>query len=66
MRLSEEEEDEHKKGFLMLVYGYESRLDREEFLEELKLPKANWIFESDKVRHRLKHFLDPDFLDEQE
>jgi hypothetical protein len=66
MRTSEIEPDEdpHKAGFLNIVYGFESRLDREEFINEVQLPKANWIFDSEQVRHRLKHFLDPDFVDE--
>jgi hypothetical protein len=36
MRTSEEEEPEHRMGFISIVYGYESRLKREEFIDILQ------------------------------
>ena len=53
MRTSEEEDIEHKTGFIMLLFGYETRMKKDDFIEELKQPKANWIFDSEQVRHRL-------------
>jgi len=46
MRVSEHEEENELelKGFVWAVFGYESKLDKEKFLDRLADKECNWIF----------------------
>ena len=59
----EEDGDQSKISFIHLLFGYDSRMKKEEFISELEQPKCNWIFDSSKIRDRLKGFLDPAWVD---
>uniref|UniRef100_A0A7S3CSH0 Uncharacterized protein n=1 Tax=Strombidium rassoulzadegani TaxID=1082188 RepID=A0A7S3CSH0_9SPIT len=63
MRLSELEEPE-KVGFIMLVFGYDSKVSKEDFLNVLSQSKCSWVFRPLKIRERLETFQDADLIDE--
>jgi len=56
-RLSEEEDNLDHMGFIMRLFGYESRLDKEDYNQAICDPKCNWIFQAEKVREHLAHFM---------
>ena len=62
-RLSEEEDKVEHTGFLMLLFGYESRLSRDDYLNQIVRPDCNWIFTPEGIRHRITHFFEDHFLD---
>ena len=64
MRQSEIEDEPEKTGFIFQVFGYESRLTRDEFIETVATPKCNWVFQGTAIRERIKTFLNPDLQDE--
>ena len=44
MRISEDD-DESLAGFIWLCFGYESKYDKETFLDKVKDKKCNWLFD---------------------
>ena len=63
MRLSEEEDKPELTGFILLLFGYESRMSKEEYDEAIILPKVNWVFSGEQIRDRFTGFTDLAFLD---
>ena len=61
MRLSEEEDDK-TRGFIQSVFGYESQLPKAKFIEIMKSPKLNWIFDPEEIRKKFKHFFDEEVV----
>ena len=56
-----ESENVLQDGFIDLLYGAESALERELFIKLMKDEKVAWIFESDKIRARFdKNYNTPD------
>uniref|UniRef100_A0A7S3IFY6 Uncharacterized protein n=1 Tax=Strombidium inclinatum TaxID=197538 RepID=A0A7S3IFY6_9SPIT len=66
MRISEIEDPPAHMGFIMQVFGYESRLDRDAFFATVIDKNCNWVFQANKIRERLVPFLDEGVLDEVE
>ena len=56
LRMSDEEEPKEHMGFLMCLFGYESVLTREDFLQDMKKPECCWIYSAEKTRQRIKYF----------
>ena len=62
MRVSEEE-NEQLKGIIDNIFGHESKLDREQFLDKLGDKSCSWIFTPQQIRFRMDFFLAPGALD---
>ena len=56
LRLSENETKEELIGFIMLLFGNESRFSKEEYREQIIQPHCNWIFSAAGIRSRFKNF----------
>ena len=40
----------------MSLFGHESVLSREDFIEDVQNEDTNWVFSPEKIRERIKHF----------
>jgi hypothetical protein len=56
MRLSEEEDKPELTGFIMLLFGYESKLTRAEYDEHIQEDKCIWVFSAAEIRERFANF----------
>jgi hypothetical protein len=56
LRVSDEEDIKEHTGFIMSLFGCESVLTKEDFIEDIQGENTNWIFSAEKIRKRIKHF----------
>lgn len=59
-RLSEEEDNVEHMGFIMRLFGYESRLSKEDYLHAICEVKCNFVFNASGIRENLSHFTNED------
>lgn len=65
MRVSEHEEESelYLKGFTFALFGYESKLEKEKFLEKVCDKECVWIFSGKQTRIKMNHFLQDGAMD---
>ena len=63
MRMSEEEADPKLSGFIQLVFGYESKLTKAEFIQKLMTKDCKWIFSGKEIRLRMEPFFQEGILE---
>ena len=56
MRLSAEESDETHTGLILLLYGYQESLRREEFVKLLCSNRCRWLLHGSLIRQRMENF----------
>ena len=57
MRVSEVEDPPHLSGFYWHLFGYDSKLSKEEFLDRVVNSECNWIFDAKQLRIKMNGFL---------
>ena len=62
MRLNEDEDDPELTGFIHLLFGYESKFTKEEYMERIANENIQWVFDSFTIRKRFSKFLDPELV----
>ena len=58
MRMSEDEDNDKLKGFIFILFGYESNIARDNFFIALEEPRLNWVFNAAKIRSNFEPFFD--------
>ena len=57
-------DDTSKLGFITLVFGFDSLLQRKDFVQVVMSKRANWILYDQLLRERLTTFNDDAVLEE--
>ena len=59
MKSSRFEEEKELDGFVNMLFGAESELTQQEFVERVAYSESlNWIFDAQEIRNRADNFVD--------
>ena len=51
-----------KDGFINELFGYQTTMTKEEFIQKMTTPKFNWVFDQPKITQRVMLYMDDDEL----
>jgi len=56
-------EEDKLAGIISLIFGFEAKLSKKSFFEQLSKPACCWIYDPALIRKRMNLFLAPNALD---